>query len=119
MRKFAALAAAAATAIPAMVAVSAPSVASAQTYRPSYFSNPCGQPQKNARVSGALIGGALGAVVGNKVAARGVKTEGTVLGAAAGAAIGQEVGRRKGCQVQQGYAYRPGYAPQPYGYRTR
>ena len=123
MRKFVALAAAAATAVPALVAVSAPSVASAQTYRSGYMSNPCGQPQKNARVSGALIGGALGAIVGNKVAARGVKTEGTVLGAAAGAAVGQEVGRRRGCQVPQAQAYRPGYHQQgyaqPYGYRTR
>jgi hypothetical protein len=118
MRKFVALAAAAATALPALAVASAPSVAAAQSYRSGYLSNPCGPPQKNARVSGAVIGGALGAIVGNKVAARGVKTEGTVLGAAAGAAIGQEVGRRKGCQVQQGRAYHPGYAP-AYGYRTR
>ena len=120
MRKFVALAAAAATAIPALAAVSAPSVASAQAYRSGYMSNPCGEPQKHARVTGALIGGALGAVVGNKVAARGVKTEGTVLGAAAGAAVGQDDGRRRGGQGQQGQAYRPGaYAQQPYGYRTR
>lgn len=121
MRKILSLAALATAVVPAMAAVSAPSVASAQGYRPGYFSNPCGPAQKNARVSGAAIGGVVGAVIGNRVASRGVRTEGTVLGAVAGAAVGQEIGRRQGCKAaaQYGYGQRYGYEPrnsQRYGY---
>jgi uncharacterized protein YcfJ len=43
--------------------------------------------------TGALIGGALGGVLGNSVAGRGDRTLGTILGLAGGALLGREIDR--------------------------
>ena len=42
-------------------------------------------------LGGALIGGALGGIAGNRIAGRGNRTEGTVIGAAAGAVLGAAI----------------------------
>ena len=79
-------------------------------------------------VGGAVLGGLVGGVVGNRVAGEGNRTEGTVIGAAAGAMVGGAVGasadRREArdyCEAyldqytaQQpvyGHGYSYGYAP--------
>lgn len=86
-------------------------------------------------VGGALIGGAVGALAGNRIAGRGNRTVGTVAGAAVGAIAGtvidkaEDRGRnRDECEAylddyyarytQPGYGY-PGYGygyPAGYGY---
>lgn len=43
--------------------------------------------------TGALIGGALGGVLGNSIAGRGDRTLGTILGLAGGALLGREIDR--------------------------
>lgn len=43
--------------------------------------------------TGALVGGALGGVLGNSVAGRGDRTLGTILGLAGGALLGREIDR--------------------------
>ena len=43
---------------------------------------------------GAVVGGVAGGLLGNGVAARGVREEGRILGAVVGAVAGSEVGRR-------------------------
>ncbi|GGZ05030.1 glycine zipper 2TM domain-containing protein [Novosphingobium colocasiae] len=86
-------------------------------------------------VGGALIGGAVGALAGNRIAGRGNRTVGTIAGAAVGAVAGtvidkaEDRGRnRDECEAylddyyarytQPGYGY-PGYGygyPAGYGY---
>ena len=115
MRKILGLAAAAATAIPAMTFAALPSAASAQGA--PYLSNPCGTVQRNHRVIGGGVGAVAGAVLGGKLAADNAKFEGKLLGAVVGAGVGQEVGRRTGCQAayrqsqHRAHAYAGGYAP--------
>ncbi len=115
MRKMLGLAAAVATAVPAVGLVALPSTASAQSA--PYMSNPCGTVQRNHRIIGGGVGAVAGALLGGKLAADNTKAEGKMLGAVAGAAVGQEVGRRTGCQAayrqaqHRGYAYQQAYAP--------
>jgi hypothetical protein len=112
MRKMLGLAAAVATAIPAMTFAALPTAASAQVS--SYLNNPCGPQQRNARLGGAALGGLAGAAVGSQVAAKNARKEGAILGGLVGAAAGQEIARRRSCSTG-GYAYAPqGYA-QGYG----
>lgn len=47
--------------------------------------------------TGAIVGGAAGALLGREVIGRGDRTLGTVLGGAAGALLGREVTRTKRC----------------------
>jgi len=118
MRKMLGLAAAVATAVPAVTFAALPSTASAQSA--PYWSNPCGPTQRNHRVIGGGVGAVAGALLGGKLAADNAKTEGKILGAVVGAGVGQEVGRRTGCQaayrqqMHQGYAYQPGYGQRAY-----
>ncbi|MAK81328.1 hypothetical protein [Phenylobacterium sp.] len=78
----------------------APTAASAQSYgyygqtQGNTYYDPCRRDQTNRSTAGALIGGALGAVIGSNAAAGGVRTEGALLGGALGAAAGAAVGNR-------------------------
>ncbi|MEO1046171.1 MAG: glycine zipper 2TM domain-containing protein [Pseudomonadota bacterium] len=79
-------------------------------------------------VGGALIGGALGAVAGNRIAGRGNRTAGTLIGAGAGAIAGTLIDRAENdpcrdlerqqaaaAQTQpRGYGYGYGYPYYPY-----
>ena len=47
---------------------------------------------------GLIVGGGVGALLGNAIAPRGSKTLGAILGAAAGAAVGASVDRNVSCQ---------------------
>ncbi|MDX2233975.1 MAG: glycine zipper 2TM domain-containing protein [Hyphomonadaceae bacterium] len=91
----------------------------------------CAQVRQNRMMIGGAIGAAVGAVLGNNLAARNAQTEGAGLGGVAGAATGAIIGRNTGaCSVaaqrrvaqqgyQQPYAQDP-YAQAPYapsGYR--
>lgn len=106
----------------ALAAVSAPTLASAQSYGPypytahgydrqdyragpAYY-DPCVRDQRQRQTAGGLIGAAIGTIAGSQIAARGNRTEGSVLGGVVGAAIGAGVG---GGQA----ACRPG-SVQPY-----
>lgn len=115
MRKMLSLAAAVATAAPAMTFAALPSTASAQGA--SYLGNPCGPTQRDHRIIGGGAGAVAGLLLGGKLAADNAKSEGKMLGAVVGAGVGQEVGRRTGCraavrQSQRTYGYQqPGYAP--------
>lgn len=48
--------------------------------------------------TGAIVGGAAGALLGREVAGRGSRTLGTILGGAGGALLGREVTRDKRCR---------------------
>jgi uncharacterized protein YcfJ len=97
------------------LAVGAPSFAEARTA--------CDQYAHNRKVTGTLIGAGVGGLLGNAVAARGVKTEGTLLGAAAGAVVGNQVSRVK-CDRGRTYyrssrSYRPARAYRQASYKPR
>jgi hypothetical protein len=65
-------------------------------------------------VTGALLGGAAGAVIGSNVAGHGAHAGGALLGAAAGAALGSNIARsttKDRCRGPGPVAYR--YAPAP------
>jgi hypothetical protein len=93
-------------------AISVPTYAAAQ---PSgYYDNnsgyydPCRRSTTNRGTAGALIGGAIGAVIGSNAAARNARTEGALLGGALGAATGAAVGSRSsGCVGGGSYAPAP------------
>ncbi|MCG9916230.1 MAG: hypothetical protein MH112_07730 [Phenylobacterium sp.] len=77
-----------------------PTLASAQSYgyygqtQGQTYYDPCRRDQTNRSTAGALIGGAIGAVIGSNTAAGGVRTEGALLGGALGAAAGAAIGNR-------------------------
>lgn len=75
-------------------AASVPSFASAQAYDGRTYYDPCQRESTNRTTVGALVGGALGAVIGSNVAARNARTEGALLGGAVGAVGGGVVGNR-------------------------
>lgn len=90
----------------ATAAMALSTTAQAQTYdtrnQPNYAYDPCKREKTKPGTMGALIGGAIGAVVGSNVAASGVRTEGSLLGGAAGAAIGARVGNSSAaCETGQ------------------
>ncbi|HEY2358564.1 MAG TPA: glycine zipper 2TM domain-containing protein [Phenylobacterium sp.] len=65
--------------------------ASAQTYGgPGY--DPCHRDANNRGVTGAIVGGAGGAVIGSQVAANGHRTDGSLLGGVIGALAGAAIG---------------------------
>jgi len=89
--------------------VSAPSLASAQTYyRDGGYYDPCRREQSNRGIGGGLIGATLGAVIGSNVAARNARTEGALLGGAVGAVGGAVVGKNSAA-CDSGYAPRTSY----------
>lgn len=95
-------------------ALSVPTFASAQTggyYGDNYSYDPCRRASTNRGTAGALIGGAIGAVIGSNAAARNARTEGALLGGALGAATGAAVGNRSA-------ACTSAYAPPPPAPRT-
>lgn len=57
-----------------------------------YTYDPCKREKTSRATGGALLGGAIGAVIGSQAAARGHRTDGSLLGGALGAAIGAGVG---------------------------
>lgn len=91
----------------------------------------CRRENRDNGVGGALIGGGLGALAGNRIAGRGNRTAGTLIGAGAGALAGAIIDKSEsdGCdqivdqqlaqqqqQQQQGSYYPQGYYPQGYYY---
>lgn len=98
-------------------ALSVPTFASAQSagyYGNNYQYDPCRRDSTNRGTAGALIGGAIGAVIGSNAAARNARTEGALLGGALGAATGAAVGNRSAActsayrsQPQTSYYQRP------------
>ena len=100
-----------------LAATAAP--ASAQQYYngPQNGVNPdayCAQVRQNRMLVGGALGAALGAVLGNNVAAHRHQGDGAVLGTVLGAGTGAVIGRNTGAcsataqrRAQQGYA--PGY----------
>jgi len=107
------------------VLVAAPSLASAQqTY--------CERSNSNRAVTGTVIGGVAGALLGSAIAGNSSNTAGTVVGGVAGAVVGNQLAKRGNEPCPQGYyetqgtyngqAYNqgPAYAPvqaSPYAYR--
>ncbi|HEX6860100.1 MAG TPA: hypothetical protein VF138_07895 [Caulobacteraceae bacterium] len=122
---------AATAAISTLGALAVPAAASAQTYaygQPAPYYDACQRSTVNRSTIGGLTGAAIGAAVGSKMAARGVRTEGAVLGGLLGAALGVKVGRDSAA-CSRGYAapyaaapartyqYAPSpYNSQPYGH---
>lgn len=87
-------------------AVSVPVAAQAQPYGGGSYYDPCRRDSTNRSTAGALIGGALGAVIGSNAAARNARTEGALLGGALGATAGAVVGNRSAA-CQEGYVRPP------------
>ena len=77
----------------AIVALGTPLLAQAHDYRRYYYDDACTDRIHNNGVTGALLGGAAGAVIGSNLASHGGRTGGTLLGAAAGAAVGSNIAR--------------------------
>ena len=78
-------------------AAAVPTFAAAQSsgyYGNNSYYDPCQRDSTNRSTVGALLGGALGAVVGSNAAARNARTEGALLGGALGALGGGVVGNR-------------------------
>ena len=110
----------------AAVGLTATPAASAQNWNNSRnivdaYSDNCEDIQNENRVIGALIGGVAGSLLGNEIAARGVRTEGRWLGGVVGALAGSEIGRRNvDCDTTyigpaDGY-YDAGYSDTSYRY---
>lgn len=96
-----------------LAGLAAPTFASAQGYydsRGGAYYDPCRREKTNRGVAGALIGGALGAVIGSNAAAGGVRTEGSLLGGALGAGVGAAVGNSSAaCDSYRSGYYDSGY----------
>jgi hypothetical protein len=88
----------------AALALAAPAVASAQSYRTQAPVSPeCQQRINNQRLTGGLIGAGVGALAGRSVSGRNARTEGGLLGAAVGAIAGSELARRRIVCDEVGY----------------
>lgn len=103
-------------ALAAATALTAAGSAQAQSayYDRGYSYDPCRREETNRSTTGALVGGALGAVIGSNAAARGVRTEGALLGGALGAAVGAGVGKSSAACRDGSYAPRSTYYNSPY-----
>ena len=77
----------------AVIALAAPVLAEAHDYRRYYYEDGCTDRVHHNGVTGALLGGAAGAVIGSNLASHGGRTGGALLGAAAGAAVGSNIAR--------------------------
>ncbi|MBS0361347.1 MAG: glycine zipper 2TM domain-containing protein [Proteobacteria bacterium] len=75
-----------------LVALAAAASASAQPAYNNY--NACDRDAGNRGIAGALVGGALGAVVGSQAAANHHRTDGSLLGGALGALAGGVIGNK-------------------------
>ena len=77
------------------ITLAAATLVSPLTANAQDFSNRRGNNDAGAQIAGGLIGGSVGAILGEEIAGRGNRTEGAVLGAiiggVAGAAIGEGV----------------------------
>ncbi len=92
MRKLISLATMAALAIPAFAA---PTLASAQQYRDyGRGQSPCNYEKKQAEKKGTVTGAIIGGVLGAAVAGDGNRGEGALVGGTVGAFAGKEVGRK-------------------------
>ena len=101
-------------------------------YQGGSYYNPCQRDAGNRGITGALVGGAGGAVIGSQFAASGHRRDGSLLGGVLGALAGAAVGRNTtGCSTSSQYYAPPApaprtsynnngyYAPQPYAYDDR
>lgn len=77
-----------------LMALGVAASASAQPYNGPGYSNydPCQRDASGRGVTGALVGGAGGAVIGSQLAARGHRTDGSLLGGIVGALAGAAIG---------------------------
>jgi hypothetical protein len=108
-----------------LLALGAAATASAQP-APGYNYDPCQRDANNRGVTGALLGGAGGAVLGSQLAAGGHRTDGSLLGGVVGAIAGAVVGHNTAACTNgpppppQGYEPGPsadaGPPPPPQGY---
>jgi hypothetical protein len=107
-------------AIAAAVSVTAatPVVASAHDYQ--RYQDACTDRIHDNGVTGALLGGAAGALIGSNVAGHSARTGGALIGAAAGAAVGSNIARsstKDRCRGGRAVYYREPapvyYAPPP------
>jgi uncharacterized protein YcfJ len=78
-------------AISAFAVAAAPMSAEAQTRKRVLV---CEKGARSSANTGTAVGAVAGGLLGNAVAARGVKTEGTVLGAGVGAVVGHQVAKK-------------------------
>ena len=74
-----------------------------QAYDDRYARAECVQKRRGSGVAGALIGGALGAVIGSQLGARGSRTEAGVIGGAVGAMAGGAIGSSSTEACPDGY----------------
>ncbi|MEM1132191.1 MAG: glycine zipper 2TM domain-containing protein [Pseudomonadota bacterium] len=94
----------------------------------AYLTEQLEECRRDNGIGGALIGGGLGALAGNRIAGRGNRTAGTLIGAGVGAVAGMAIDQaeKNPCteleqqvaaaqQQQQQAAYNP-YGGYPYGY---
>ena len=88
--------------------------ASAQPYGGGY--DPCQREAGNRGVTGALVGGAGGAVIGSQMAASGHRSDGSLLGGIVGAIAGAAIGHSTAaCNTAPRYADAPPPPPPPPG----
>lgn len=83
--------------------IAIPAVSQAQT-------TACQRDQRNDRVAGTVVGGALGALLGSAVAGNSSNTEGTIIGGVAGAIAGNQIAK-SGARCPEGYYEVPTTAP--------
>lgn len=94
----------------------APLAAQAHDYRDSYYEDACTDRIHDNGVSGALLGGAAGALLGSNLAGHGARTGGALIGAAAGAAVGSNIARsttKDHCRGRRVVYYREAPPPRP------
>lgn len=73
---------------------------------PAYGYNPCQRDANNRGITGALVGGGMGAVIGSQVAANHHRSDGSLVGGLLGALVGAGVGKSSA-------ACNHAYAPPP------
>lgn len=70
----------------------------------------CDRYAHDRKVTGTVLGGVAGGLLGNVIAGRGDRTEGTLIGAGVGAVIGNQAARVKCDRGQRAY-YAPAAQP--------
>lgn len=79
--------------------------------------DPCQRDANGRGITGALIGGGMGAVVGSQVSANHHRTDGSLLGGVLGALVGAGVGHSSAACRNSGYAPPPP-PPPPAAYNS-